>query len=251
MCTRTARALLAATVMVAAAGSLALTGALTASASPAGSASPVIKTVIDTNFAGYVTTGPWRFRSVAAAVTITQCRKAKNQNASARIALASNTLNQAAHVDLFCGGGRGSVRFGTATHAEGVLRLAPRVGDELKISVARNPAACLDRFSATNTRTHRTKTVTARTRCQVVYRHAELGATLVDVSGTWKPPAKNIRLWKLENTASASYNGAHGAICGPWPAERHLAAPVITVRMVPSGLDDHCRDFSVLLKGRG
>lgn len=248
---RTARALLAAGVTVAAAGSGALVGAVPASASPAGSASPVIKTVIDTNFAGYVTTGPWRFRSVAAAVTITRCRKAKNQNASARIALASNTLNQAAHIDLFCGGGRGSVRFGTTTHPEGMLRLAPRVGDDLKISVTRNPAACRDKFAATNTRTHRTKAISVRTPCKVVYRHAELGATLVDTSGTWKPPANNVRLWKLENTAIASYNGTRGTICGPWPAERHLAAPVITVRMIPSGLSDHCRDFSVLLKGRG
>ena len=115
----------------------------------------------------------------------------------------------------------------------------------------RNPAACRDRFAATNTRTHRTKAISVRTPCKVVYRHAELGATLVDISGTWQPPANNVRLWKLENTAIASYNSTRGTICGPWPAERHLAAPVITVRMIPSGLSVHCRDFGVLLKGRG
>jgi hypothetical protein len=59
----------------------------------------------------------------------------------------------------------------------------------------------------------------------VVYGHAEVGATITDISGTWSPQAKNVRLWKLQNTAITSYNGAHGTICGPWSAEKHLAAP--------------------------
>lgn len=131
----------------------------------------------------------------------------------------------------------------------GVLGLSPHVGNVLKISVFRDRAACRDTFSATNTSTHRVRTVTVRTPCTVVYRHAELGATMTDISGTWKPPAQNVRLWKLQNTAITSYNGTRGTICGPWPAEKHLAAPVITIRMIPSGISNGCRDFSVLLKG--
>jgi hypothetical protein len=247
---RVIRAFVAAAAAGAAVASAGLASAVPASASSTEAAArPVIKTVIDTNFAGYVTTGRWRFRYVAAAAAIAKCRKTPNQNAAAGIALKSNAINEAAHIDLFCGGGSGSVRFGTVTHAEGMLRLSPRVGDVLKISVFRDVAACRDRFSATNTRTHRTKTMTVRTPCRVVYRHANLGATLTDIAGTWKPPAKNVRLWSLQDTAITSYNGTRGTICGPWPAEKHLAAPVITIRMIPSSLSGSCRDFSVLLKG--
>ena len=69
--------------------------------------------------------------------------------------------------------------------------------------------------------------------CQVVYRHAQPGAALTDIFGTWSPPAANVRLWEFRNVAITSYSGTRGTICGPWPAERHLAAPVITVRMIP------------------
>lgn len=41
----------------------------------------------------------------------------------------------------------------------------------------------------------------------------------------------------------------NGTICGPWPAEKHLAAPVITVRMIPSDPANSCRNLSILVKG--
>lgn len=249
MLRRMTRAFLSAAVAGAAMAAAGLAGAVPASASAAAAGRPAIKTVIDTVFAGYVTGGQWRYRYVAATVPIAKCRKTANQNAAARIALASNTINQAAHIELICGGGHGSVRFGTVTHANGVLSLSPRVGDVLRIGIYHNRAACRDTFSAINTRTRRVKTITVRTPCKVVYRHAELGAIMTDISGTWKPPADNVRLWKLQSTAITSYNGTRGTICGPWPAEKHLAAPVITIRMIPSGPSNSCRDFSVLLKG--
>jgi hypothetical protein len=71
-------------------------------------------TVIDTNFAGDLTSGSWRFRYVAADVPTAACRSAANQNAVAGIALKSNIFGDVAHIDLRCGGGHGSVMFGTA-----------------------------------------------------------------------------------------------------------------------------------------
>ena len=139
--------------------------------------------------------------------------------------------------------------FGTAAQAEGHVQLSPSVGDVLRISIFRRVAACRDEFTATNTGTNNTKMVTVATPCQVVYRHAQPGATLTDISGTWSPPAANVRLWEFRNVAITSYNGTRGTICGPWPAEKHLAAPVITVRMIPSAPSNSCRNFSVLLKG--
>ncbi|HEX9064096.1 MAG TPA: hypothetical protein VF843_03260 [Streptosporangiaceae bacterium] len=241
-----AAALLAAAgaVAVVAAG---LAGAVPATAGPVASARPVIKTVIDTNFAGYVTAGPWRFRYVGAEVPIAKCRKTASQNASARVALASGTINQAAHIDLLCGGGPGSVRFGTSGDENQAFRLSPRTGDVLKVNVYRDVAACRDRFSATNTRTRRAVSVTERTRCTVVYRHAQIGATLTHIGV--RPPVRDVRLWSIRGAAMTSYNGTKGTICGPWAAEKHLAAPVIAIRMVPSALSSSCRDFSLLLKG--
>lgn len=251
-----------ASLVIAAAGltlaSGGLPGALPASASPSAASSsaasssaadPAATTVIDTNFAGYLTGGNWRFRYVAADVPMAACRPVANQNAMAGIALKSNIFSEIAHIDLRCGGGHGSVTFGATPKADGHFPLSPSLGDVLRVSIFRDVAACRDEFTATNTRTHNTARVTVRTPCQLVYRHAQPGAALTDISGTWSPPAANVRLWSFRNVAITSYNGTHGTICGPWPAEKHLAAPVITVRMVPSAPSSSCRVFSVLLPG--
>lgn len=240
---------------IAAAGAaMASAGLAAAAPAAASSAAPrpaVIKTVIDTDFAGYVTGGTWRFRYVAATVPVAKCRSQASQNAAAGIALKASKLTEVAHLDLFCGGGRGSVRFGTKIDANGRFRLSPHIGNVLRISVFRNQAACLDQFVATNTSTGNREAITVRTPCSVIYRHAQLGATFVNSAGVFTPPARNVRLWEIRNLAITSYNGTHGTPCGPWPAEKHLAAPVIAVRMVPSALSNSCRDFGVLLKGRG
>jgi hypothetical protein len=246
---RTAKASLAMAAAAITLTSAGLASALPAAASPPATRAPAITTVIDTNFAGYLTGGSWRFRYVSADVTMARCRSAANQNAVAGISLKSNIFSEIAHIDLRCGGGHGSVMFGTSAEAEGHFQLSPGVGDVLRISIFRNTAACRDEFTATNTRTDNTKMVTVATPCQVVYRHAQPGATLTDISGTWSPPAGNVRLWEFRNVAITSYNGTHGTICGPWPTGKHLAAPVITVRMIPSDPSNSCRTFSVLLKG--
>jgi hypothetical protein len=201
-------------------------------------------------FAGYVTGGTWRFRFVAADVPVARCRPVRNQNAVAGIALKSNITGQVAHIDVACGGGPGSVRFGTGTQAGTAFRLSPRVGDVLRISIFRNRAAGWDGFAVTNTRSGRTRQATVSVP-GVIYRHAQLGATLVDISGVWSPPAVNTRLWVFRNIAITSYNGTHGTICGPWPATKHLAAPVITVRLFPGSPWNSCHNFGVLLKGSG
>jgi hypothetical protein len=247
-----------ASLVIAAAGltiaSAGLAAALPAAASPPPASpppagAPAPRAVIDTNFAGYLTGGNWRFRYVAADVPMAACRPAANQNAVAGIALKSNIFSEIAHIDLRCGGGHGSVTFGTAPKAGGHFPLSPSAGDVLRVSIFRNVPACRDEFTATNTRTDNTKMVTVRTPCRLVYRHAQPGATLTSISGTWSPPAANVRLWSFRDIAITSYNGTHGTICGPWPTEKHLAAPVITVRMIPSAPSNGCRDFSVLLKG--
>ena len=71
-------AIAAAGITIASAG---MAGAVGAGASlAAASPAPAITTVIDTDFAGYVTSGNWRFRYVAADVRMAGCRPAANQN---------------------------------------------------------------------------------------------------------------------------------------------------------------------------
>ena len=70
---RTAKASLimaAAAITVTSAG---LASTLPAAASPPATRAPAITTVIDTNFAGYLTGGSWRFRYVSADVTMARC----------------------------------------------------------------------------------------------------------------------------------------------------------------------------------
>ena len=126
--TRALLAIAAAGITITSAGAVGA-GASLAAASPA----PAITTVIDTDFAGYVTSGNWRFRYVAADVRMAGCRPAANQNAVASIALKSGIFSEVAHIDLRCGGGHGSVMFGTATEAEGHFQLSPSVGDVLRV----------------------------------------------------------------------------------------------------------------------
>ena len=175
---------------------------------------------------------------------------ATNKNAVAGIALRSNLFSEVAHIDLRCGGGHGSVMSFIAAEAEGPPH--PAIAKRrriLRVSIFRNMAACRDEFTATNTRTDNTKMVMVRIPCQVVQCHAQPDATLADIWGTWSPPAANVRLWEFRNVAITSYNGTHGIICGPWPSGKHLEAPVITVRMIPSDPSNSCRNFGVLLKG--
>ena len=120
----------------------------------------------------------------------------------------------------------------------------------LRISIFRNTAACRDEFTATNTRTNKSKMVTVATPCQVVYRHAQPGATLTEISGTWSPPTANVRLQEYRNVAITSYNSTHGTVRGPWPAGStrgtgdHRADDPLTA-------SNSCRTFSVLVKGTG
>ena len=86
----------------------------------------------------------------------------------------------------------------------------------------------------------------------MVYCHAQPGATLTDISGTWSRPAASVRLRQFRNVVITSYSGMHGTIRGPWPTDMYLAAPVITVRvtpLTPYAPSDSCRTFSVLVKG--
>jgi hypothetical protein len=225
---------------------------------PAGAATSgplVITTSYDTAFAGYITGGDWRFRFVAADVPMAKCLPraggTADNNAVASIALTSNIAGQAAHIDLSCDGGAGSVRYGATASSDLPFALSPSVGDVLRISVFRNRAAGQGEFVATNTATGRTQKVTLSVP-GVIYRHAALGATFENPAGVALPTTK-VRLWVFRNIAITSYSGNHGTICGPWPTDKFIATTTGTasgtVLMFPSNPSNSCLNFGAWLKG--
>ncbi len=249
MKTRITRSVLAAVAAASAVAALALTGA--AASASVGTAS--FTTRYDTSFAGYVTGGSFKFRFVHASIPVPACQTNPNNNAVATIALTSNVPGEVAHIDMSCNGGHDSVTFGTQTHAQGAFRLSPSVGDVVRISVFRRASSCSDEFTATNTATGRTQMVTIRTPCNVIYRHAVLGATLVNPSGVMPPPAK-VRLWVFRDSGITSTGPViHGTICGPWPAGRDIATTTGTVTgkvlLFPTLPSNNCHNFGVWLNG--
>ncbi len=250
MHTRITRSALAAATAASAVAGLALSGTVTASAST-GVAS--FTTRYDTSFAGYITGGSFKFRFVAANIPVPACQATAGNNAVATIALTSNVPGEVAHIDMACNGGHDSVTFGTQTHAEGAFRLSPSVGDVVHISVFRRASDCRDEFTATNTRTGRTQMVAIGTPCNVIYRHAVLGAALVNPSGV-VPPASKVRLWVFRDSEVTSTSPViHGTICGPWPADRDIATTTgaVTGRVLlfPTLPSNNCHNFGVWLNG--
>ena len=251
MFARTTRALVAAAATAAVVTTLGLTGAVAAAAAPARGPATVT-TGDDPAFAGYVTTGTsWRFRFVATSVPVPACPAPLVNNAVADIELFPNTGSEVAHINVACGG-FGSVSFGSETHASGVFHLSPSVGNVLKISIYRDVAASRDEFVATNTATGRTEKVTVATSSSVVYRHAVIGAFLVNPALVEPPPASE-RLWVFRDSAVTSYSGIRGTLVGPWPVIKFSATTTGTssgtVLMFPSDPTNGGHNFGVWLNG--
>jgi hypothetical protein len=248
---RLTHSLFAAAAAASAVIGLGLTGVVTASAA----AGPTVAftTRFDTAFAGYVTGGAFKFRFVDTNIPVAACQSTADNNAVAMIALTSNVAGEVAHIDMHCNGGPDSITFGTQTHAQGAFRLSPSVGDVVRISVFRNAAACRDEFTAINTRTGRSQMVSISTPCNVIYRHAVLGATLVNPAGVVPPPSK-VRLWVFRDSDVTSTNPTiHGTICGPWPADRFIATTTGTIAgkvlLFPTLPSNNCHNFGVWLNG--
>jgi hypothetical protein len=247
---RTIRRAFAAAAAGAAAAALGVTGAQAASADAqaAAVAGPPLYTDYE---AGYLDQGPnplasWRFRYVATTVKMQAC-KPESGPTSAKISLLDFQFTGAT-ISLACGGGGGSVSFSEDFAASGTFRLAPRVGDVLKISIYRDRRASRDYFTATNTRSGRSVTTAVAT-SRGAYRYALL-VSLIDSQVT--PPAQDVRLWQFTNSHVTSYSGRHGSITGPWQTREVIEMtgniPFGTVVASPSRLANNGQNFGVWLR---
>jgi hypothetical protein len=251
MRTRIGHGFIAAAAAAATVTTVGLTSAAAADAAAAPGAA-AIRTAYSNSFAGYIAGGAWRFRYVATSLPMAACQAPPGNNAEATIAL-RGPHNEVAHIDLTCGGGFGSVRFGAEEHASGVFHLSPGVGNVLRVSIFRDQATGRDTFTATNTATGRTEKVAVHTPRADIYGQAQLGAFIDNANVT--PPPASVRLWVFRNSDITSYNATHGTLVGPWPTFKVTATTTGTssgtVVMYPTYPSNSGHNFGVWLKGTG
>jgi hypothetical protein len=205
------------------------------------------------HYAGYDTAynNNWLFRYVATTVPVKACRIAPDKNPAAVVQLWSGT-RWLAIIAVFCNGGAGSVGFyadkSATSYAQGAFRLAPRVGDRLRLSIYRNVPSHQDSLTATDLRTGQSQTVRVITSAAVAYHHAFLGSVIYSNSDVMPLPAARELLWTFQNTRVVSSSGVSGNLAGPWSTfeETDQTSGGVTV-MDPGTLASSGASFSTYL----
>jgi hypothetical protein len=205
------------------------------------------------HYAGYDTASSnnWLFRYVATTVPVKACRIAPDKNPAAEVQLWSGT-RWLAVIAVFCNGGAGSVGFyadkSATSYAQGAFRLAPRVGDRLRLSIYRNVSGHQDSLTATDLRTGQSQTVRVTTSAAVVYHHAFLGSVIYSNTDVMPLPAARELLWTFQNTRVVSKGGVSGNLAGPWSTfeETDQTSGGVTV-MYPGTLSSSGTSFSTYL----
>ena len=193
----------------------------------------------------------WLFRYVATTVPVQACRIAAGKNPDAEVQLWSET-RWFAIIAVFCNGGAGSVGYyadqSATSYAQGAFRLAPRVGDRLRLSIFRNVPGHRDSFTVTDLRTGQSQTVRVNTSAAVAYHHAFLGSFINSNADVTPLPAARELLWTFQNTRVVTYLGIGGTLLGPWATgvETDQAAAGVTV-MCPGQLSSSGASFSTYL----
>jgi len=205
------RALLAA----AAAGGAALIIIGTAGA---GAASPTTarpaagaSAIATTSQAGYVAVGQ-NFRFVTTTVVVPP----KASYGYAEVVLGGHGVIPAT-LGVAAGGGAASVRWNvvgplTDNMAGGTMKLAPKVGDWLTLSIYFNQQGS-DYFTVSDLTQKVSQTLNLPAPAHVVYTAAEVACLL---PGNVTAPKASIRLWEFGKSAVTTYSGVRGSMLGPW-----------------------------------
>ncbi len=200
------------------------------------------------DWAGYTASGRW-FRFVSTTLTV-PARTLPSANSGA----AAIMLNQARPTGLPTaemmaepGGGPGSVTAGADPGGSRTLRMSPKVGDQLRISIYYDRHGH-DYFTAVDITQGTTETVRL-TVGGVAYTKAWLQGIAV---GTVNPPQADTRLWQFTNSRVTTYTGVHGTILGPWTTNEVIGTTTGTsagtVVVSPSGLWNGGANFGVWLR---
>ena len=177
--------------------------------------------------AGYQDQGRW-FRFVASTLTVAP-RQIPNphsdNNGAAQLAL--DYAGGSALIGVDPGGGAQSVWWLHSYGGTGSFNLAPKVGDQLRLSIYYDRHGHTE-FTATDltqgiTRTHRVSVG------NLVYTKAWL-VGLVNPPET-PSPAKDTQLWHFSGSRVTTYTGVRGTILGSWETDQMI----VTTDGTPQG----------------
>ena len=250
MCRRITRALGAAAAAGIALTSFSIAGAGAQAGAAARSLSPPRYTA---GVAGYNAEGRW-FRFVSTTMTVPPriLPESKPGTGDAIVQLGSGFEPTYPYADIVVhpGGGPGSIKVSAgAPGGQGreTMRISPRVGDELKLSIYYDRNGH-NYFTVSDLTRHTTRTAQITTG-KVVYNRAFLGGF---AWGRYTPPQADTRLWKFAGTRLTTYTGARGTLAGPWHTTPWIGTTsdhsIGTVIASPSGLTSGEAAFSLWLR---
>jgi hypothetical protein len=167
--------------------------------------------------AGYTAEGRW-FRFVSTTMTVPPriLPQTKHGTGDAIVQLGRDFMPTYpyANVVVHPGGGPGSIEVSAdspGAHGRSTLRLSPRVGDRLAVSIYYDRQEFIY-FTVSDLTQHTAQTSQMPTG-KVVYNRALLGGF---AWGRYTPPQAGTRLWKFTGTRLTTYTGVHGTLTGPW-----------------------------------
>ena len=205
------RVLYAASAAAIALSALSLTGAAAPAAATTGSSGGTISTDWG---AGYQAQGRW-LRFVSATVTVTPRRipnPHSDSNGDAQLSLES--ARSSSYIFVVPGGGANSVSWEqNYGGGMGSFSLAPRVGDQLNLSIYYDRQGHTQ-FTATDITQGVTRTAQV-TVGNLVYTKAFVGGLAYGLE-LQSPPPKDIELWHFTASHVTTYTGVHGTLLGPW-----------------------------------
>jgi hypothetical protein len=165
--------------------------------------------------AGYTAEGRW-FRFVSTTLTVASriLPVTKPDSGDAIVQLGSGYMPTYPYADIVVhpGGGPGSIEVSADSpggHGRDTLRLSPRVGDQLAVSIYYDRQQYIY-FTVSDLTQHTTQTAQMPTG-KVVYNRAFLEGF---ATGRYTPPQADTRLWKFTDTRLTTCTGVRGTLTG-------------------------------------
>lgn len=233
--------------MAAGASALAVIGVSAVSAAKPVTTRPGVTStsIVTASQAGYVAVGQ-HFRFVTTTVVVPP--KASYSH-YAEVVLGGPRVIPAT-LGVRAGGGVGSVRWNvvgpiTNNMAGGTMKLAPKVGDWLTLSIYFNQKG-RDYFTVTDLTQKVSQTLNLPAPAHVVYTAAEVACLLPTAPAA---PKASIRLWEFGKSGATTYNGIRGSMLNPmWTTRKIIdVAPNGHVVMSPLFLWNNGRNFGAWL----
>lgn len=202
--------------------------------------------------AGYTAEGRW-FRFVSTTLTVVpRTLPSAKGTGDAIVQLGSGYMPTFPYAEVIVapGGGTGSITVSAgAPGGQGnqALRISPRVGDRLAVSIYYDRKGH-NYFTVSDLTRHTTQTIRITTG-KVVYDRALLGGI---AAGRFDPPQADTQMWKFVGTRLTTYTGVHGTLTGPWATRQWIATTsdhsIGTVRLSPSWLWNGAANFGLWLR---